>query len=128
MSDNEIVYAMDVYNNVCNGRFERVDAKIDGNTSVLMDIRAKVYNGYGTEIKNLKEEVSKVQKTSNEKIEDFKLENEKEHKELKEGQMGIQKSMRNLIITIVVAAVTVGGGIIAALLTGFFGLLQKLVQ
>ena len=68
-----------------------------------------------------------IQEHTDKTIEEFNIKNEKEHKELKDGQTRIEKSVNKLILAIIIASITVGGGLITAILTQFFGLLNKVV-
>lgn len=119
---------LSTYHHICKDRFVSIEKAIKEELELLMDIHSKVNNGYDKDIKNLYESIDSVKEVADAKIQDLKKENEQEHLELKNGQDSITKSMRNLIITIIVSAVTVGGGILATILTGFFGLLEKVSQ
>lgn len=113
-----------VYNTVCHDRFQRIEHNQELQMPILQDINAKVNNGYDKDIKAIHNKVDIIQEHTDKTIEEFKVENEKEHKNLNDGQKGIQKSLNRLILSIIIASITVMGGIIATILTGFFGLLS----
>ncbi len=105
----------EMYQLVCKDRFEAIENGRREDRKMLIEIHAKVTNGFDTKITN-----------TNNKTDEMKDDMDRRFDETTKSINEIRTATRATLIAMVVAGVGLIGAVVAAIVTGFFGLIDQL--
>jgi hypothetical protein len=99
---------------------ERVEAEHE---TMLREVHAKVTNGFGDKIDSVDIKVGNLKTDTNKRIDEMKCDMDRRFDSTDRKIDSLRKSTLTVAVTLIVSGIGFIGTIVAAILTGFFGLI-----
>ena len=115
-----------MHRQACNSRFTAIEKANRERDRLIRETHAKVTNGFGDRIEAANEKVTELKTDTTKRIDDLKTEMDKRFDKTDIAIEGIRKTLNTTIIAIIISVLSAVGTGVAALLTGLFGLIDKL--